>query len=109
MSVGETIGDAAAMRDALEQIRDMIMGDSFDGRSPAYIVNICDAALSTPPRNCDMPLFGDGPADNSADRAWLSFRRHNPDAYFDAPGLFRCIDWLLAPATERKGDSDGSK
>ena len=64
------------------------------------------AALSAPPRNCDMPLVVDGPADNNADKAWLVFKRHNPDAYFDAPGLLRCIDWLLAPATEQKGETD---
>ena len=58
------------------------------------------AALAAPARNCDMPLVVEGPADNNADKAWLVFRRHNPDVYFDVPGLLRCIDWLLAPATE---------
>lgn len=61
------------------------------------------AALAAPLRNCDMPLVVDGPADNNADKAWLVFKRHNPDAYFDVPGLLRCIDWLLAPATEKEG------
>ena len=64
-------------------------------------------ALSAPPRNCDMPLVVDGPADNNADKAWLVFKRHNPDAYFDVPGLLRCIDWLLATVTELKGGNDG--
>ena len=56
-------GNAAAMREALEQIRDMIMGGGFDGRSPAHIVNICDAALSAPARNCDV-----GTAEEQKDR-----------------------------------------
>lgn len=60
-------------------------------------------ALSAPPRNCDMPLVVDGPADNNADKAWIVFKRHNPDAYFDVSGLLRCIDWLYAPAAEKEG------
>ena len=46
--------DMKAMREALVKIRDMIMGGGFDGRSPAYIVNICDSALAAPPRQCDV-------------------------------------------------------
>ena len=65
------------------------------------------AALAAPLRNCDMPLVVDGPADNNADKAWLVFKRHHPDAYFDVSGLLRCIDWLLAPATAEEGDDDG--
>ena len=49
-----TPGNAAAAREALVKIRDIIMGGGFDGRSPAHIVNICDTALSAPPRNCDV-------------------------------------------------------
>lgn len=47
-------GNAAAMRKALIEIRDTIMNGGFDGRSPAHFVNICDAALSAPPRQCDV-------------------------------------------------------
>lgn len=47
-------GNAAALREALVKIRDIIMCGCFDGRSPAHIVNICDAALAKPPRNCDI-------------------------------------------------------
>lgn len=46
--------DMREMREALVKIRDMIMGGGFDGRSPAYIVNICDSALAAPPRQCDV-------------------------------------------------------
>lgn len=65
-----------------------------------YHISQLTDALSAPPRNCDRPLVVEGPADNNADKAWLVFKRHHPDAYFDVPGLLRCIDWLLAPARE---------
>lgn len=68
-----------------------------------YHISQLAAALVTPPRNCDMLLVVDGPADNNADKAWLVFKRHNPDVYFDVPGLLRCIDWLFASATEKEG------
>ena len=69
-----------------------------------------EAEIGRPLRNCDMPLFVDGPADNNADKAWLVFKHHNPDAYFDVPRLLRCIDWLLATANpKKKGEDNGSK
>ena len=64
------------------------------------MVMVCEKALAAPPRNCDMPLVVDGLAYSNADKAWLVFKRNNPDAYFDVPGFLRCIDWLLAPANE---------
>lgn len=48
------VGNSAAMLDALTEIRDTIMNGGFDGRSPAHFVNICDAALAAPARNCDV-------------------------------------------------------
>ena len=69
-----------------------------------YHISQLTAALAAPPRNCDLPLVVDGPADNNADKAWLVFKHRNPDAYFDVPGLLRCIDWLLAHVTEKEGD-----
>lgn len=56
-------GNQMKMREALVKIRDIIMGGGFDGRSPAHIVNICDAALSEPPRQCDV-----GTAEEQSDR-----------------------------------------
>ena len=97
-------GDRAKLRDALVKARKVIkaMGEYWARET----LPIIDAALDAPPRNCDMPLVVDGPAYNNADKAWHVFKRHNPDAYFDVSGLLRCIDWLLAPSTERKGESD---
>lgn len=100
-------GDAAKLREALDESR-RIASDLGGCRLNDYwklneIVRVCESALAAPARNCDMPLVVDGPADNNADKAWIVFKRHNPDAYFDVPGLLRCIDWLLAPATEKEG------
>lgn len=105
----ETRGNAAAMLEALKRI----VAASIVAKNanvPEWILQrmadifaMATTALAATPRNCDMPLVVDGPADNNADKAWLVFRRHNPDAYFDVPGLLRCIDWLLAPATEKEG------
>lgn len=106
-------GDAAKLREALEFCVKGMCGfcrmDAEARGMTTECVNGCEAlrkakaALSAPPRNCDVPLVVDGPADNNADKAWLVFKQHNPDAYFDVPGLLRCIDWLLAPATEKEG------
>ena len=107
-------GNAAAMRDVLVdvyntleklqpyalQINDISLRRGFRGRL-CHAKNVIDTALSAPPRNCDLPLTVDGPANNNADKAWIVFKRHNPDAYFDVPGLLRCIDWLLATAAAK--------
>ena len=108
-------GNAAAMRAALEIAHDYFDGSGDTPRTDVAIA--IEAALYAPPserfaqkvkplRNCDVPLVVDGPADNNADKAWIVFKKHNPDAYFDVSGLLRCIDWLLAPAEERKGEGD---
>ena len=87
-----------------KSLSEKLAKETFD-----QIDDLVNEALIAKPRNCDMPLVVNVSADNNADKAWLVFKHHNPDAYFDVPGLLRCIDWLLAPATERKGESDGSK
>jgi hypothetical protein len=105
----ENVGNSAAMREALKRI---VAASIVAKNAPAPewmlqrmadIFAMATTALAAPPRNCDLPLVVDGPADSNADKAWLVFKHHNPDAYFDAPGLLRCIDWLLAPATEKEG------
>ena len=105
-------GNAAAMHSCLLKIlAEMIdLGGIERGKkarfSPDAIAEEIRQALAVPPRNCDMPLVVDGPADNNADKVWLVFKRHNPDAYFDVSGLLRCIDWLLAPAPEKEGGAE---
>lgn len=109
------IGNAAKLREAVVNISryaDCAAMRPNDAQTQEYIEQIrkwANAALAAPPRNCDMPLVVDGPADNNTDKAWLVFKKHNPDAYFDVSGLLRCIDWILATATEQKGATDGSK
>lgn len=93
------VGNAAAMREALVEARRVIK--AMGGYWARETLPIIDAALSAPPRNCDLPLTVDGPANNNADKAWIVFKRHNPEAYFDVPGLLRCIDWLLATAAAK--------
>ena len=100
-------GNTAAMREALEAVLELLWHIQNGLRSPisnqAYAVKRkIKAALAAPPRNCDIQFVVDGPADRDADKAWLVFRRRNPDVYFDVSGLLRCIDWLLAPATEKE-------
>ena len=100
--------NVAALRKTLSYARRTLSRWKIDTPAPAWnefdlAMDEIDTALAAPPRNCDMPLVVDGPADNNADRAWLVFKRNNPDAYFDVPGLLRCIDWLLASAKEKKG------
>ena len=104
-------GDCAKLREAVKCLMDNLNihlrwpSDQITVNRAVLdgMVMVCEKALAAPSRNCDMPLVVDGTADNNADKAWLVFRRHNPDAYFDVSGLLRCIDWLLAPATEKKG------
>lgn len=103
--------DMKTMRDALTRVREMAASyinchdDEIDGVMTG-IVAACNSALAAPPRNCDLPLVVDGPADNNADKVWWVFKQAHPDAYFDVPGLLRCIEWLLAPAKKRKGEGD---
>ena len=106
------VGNAAAMREALDKVKEWMehriatRGFEFSATLPTMLEDVVLPALAKPARNCDLPLAPlamDGPANNNADKAWLVFRRHNPDVYFDVPGLLLCIEWLLAPA-ERKGE-----
>lgn len=112
-TMADEIGNMKAMREALEWLHHDIERQAALDREMstdnAVRIGAIREALAAPARNCDMPLVVDGPADNNADKAWLVFKYHNPDAYFDVSGLLRCIDWLLAPATEQNGENNGSK
>jgi len=117
----QPIGNAAAMREALEYVLhfdatdETAMEDGLTDREriAMYADHIeecqkkADAALSAPPRNCDIPFNVEGTTWNDADKAWRVFKRTHPDAYFDTPNLVRCIEWLLA--TAEKGDANEQK
>lgn len=118
-----TFGNAAAMHEALESfmVGSCVYPCVCSGYDPIdELCMRCTAspkadgdcpyenarkALSAPARNCDLPLVVEGPADTNANRAWRVFKYRNPGAYFDVPGLLRCIDWPLAPAAEQKGET----
>lgn len=89
--------DVCEERMSWSELCDMVhnLADGF-----TTLRNAVNTALAAPPRNCDTPAVVNGA------QAWAAFKRHNPDAYFDVPGLLRCIDWLFALATEKKGEKD---
>lgn len=102
-------GDSAKLREALEKCAnwgeqiDCQLGSSDetvyafrDERCLAHNISECArAALSAPPRNCDLPKVVEDPW-----RAWLDDKSNWDE--FGSPKL-EIHDWLVAPATEKKG------
>lgn len=105
--------NTAAMREALVLCCRVIQGVMVAGvinRDDANkAMDAYHAALSAPPRHCDLPEVAEGQPIDLAEQAWRVFKRSHKDSYLDAYGLLRCIGWLFAPATEQKGCNDGSK
>lgn len=107
-------GDAAAMREALKNVEESateVMDrvrykDGLAFNTANYIAGVAKAALAAPPRNCDR--F------KTKEEAEIEFMmsdelpRDGGDTKMRA-WMCRFIDWLLAPATEQKGDENGSK
>lgn len=107
--------NAAAMREAVDKIQKLVTSDR--PADEVEIANICRAALAKPPRNCDVfksedeaksafiayynETFG---LNGSIDEIGACDLKHNVDGI-----CHDYIQWLLAPATERKGEEDGSK
>ena len=99
------IGNAAAMREALKLFIDAYRETSYslciENLRPAY--QKADAALSAPPRNCNRHT------------GWLTAIKEFNDTegrckpWGDDIYDTRFLDWLFAPAAERKGDGDESK
>jgi len=116
-------GDAAALREALvamvkaetdgsmqrDDLCSRCLEKMFDRckHDGSCWVDMVMAAISKPPRNCDLQLIAEGDTGSDADKAWRAFRKTHPDAYFDVPGLMRCIGWLLEAATDKKGGEGG--
>lgn len=92
----ETVGNAAAMREALEFAEDELWAlGAFDSSKRVA------AALSVPARNCDIYDAENGVAEcmQEIDAAW-----HEIDT------IRATIGWMLAPAKpETKGEGDESK
>ena len=104
------VGNAAALREALEELNELfdscVLGthsemtaDEMDKVDELYFKT--KAALSKPPRNCDVE-YADRVEMYGAFKDWCKANGHTmePMLAYDA------FDWLLAPAAERKGESD---
>ena len=92
-------GNMAAMREALGFIRAELHNNTIIARNLKHrLFDIADSALAKPPRNCDR--FG-GDIDKLRE-ACARERGLNPEEDF----LDVFPDWLLAPATEKKGGAE---
>lgn len=99
------------MREALEfAVHHLVEATESDkyGDDVVYLVGCmrtvaeaCRAALSAPPRNCDIHTdFNDAITTLANKRNWH-------DGKWDSERYCILASWLLAQATERKGESDG--
>ncbi len=98
-----TCGNAAAQREALSLARNVLAKWSRDTPFRAWneigaAIDKCDAALSEPPRNCD--IFTTGAKINEGIREWC--RNHDCDKCpFLNDGCDSCYaSWMLSTATE---------
>ena len=92
-SVGCPPSNVAKMRDALKQAKTALeVAKREMGVDNPIIMEIIDAALAAPPRNCDKYSH------DQALRIWSAEPENPMNGCFD--------DWLYAPATE-KGATDG--
>ena len=104
------VGNAAKLREALEHIKDRLphmlqymrvhWEDASAGGYFDELMLVTDAALSAPPRNCDLSKVVEDPW-----RAWLD----DESNWEDGNPKLEIHDWLLAPATEKEGGDDGNK
>ena len=87
-------GNAAAMREALDDILELIdkwrTDNMMEHWQYSQLFDIADAALAAPPRNCDR-YSHDG-----ALSVWAAEKENGKNGCFD--------EWLYAPATEQKGE-----
>ena len=107
-------GNVAAMREALDKIHLIAttnINECLGDESDIHIVNLANAALAAPPRNCDRPF-----------KTLAEFQRYYSE-HGCKKGLGVVVDgeitkvpwksnfeeWLFAPEIERKGEADGSK
>lgn len=95
-----TPGNAAALREALVEIRDTINkwydDDYISHGAFSVLWDLCSDALAAHARNCDK--FADAEA---ASQAWLDDAKNWDD--FGSPKL-ELYEWLFAPAAELKGE-----
>ena len=91
------VGNAAAMRAALDEIRVAAMSDYEPDAD--YLIEKCNAALSSPPRNCD--LFGGDP--KKLHELWWEWSGDLKNCNADGTVKFTFGEWLLQPANAKGG------
>lgn len=102
------VGNAAAMLGAMLAIRDI--NDRRPHDADGYEINdIINDALSAPARNCDIYKNK-----KDAEAAFISEECKHPCGNCTINDKYGCalvhecgVDWLFAPAAERKGEGDG--
>jgi len=101
------LGNAAAMRKALEAARDLLLpqcnGGTAFAKACGETVNKIMDALSAPPRNCDLYR-----TKKEAQEAFLGEACDHPceNCWVEDINNECGVDWLLAPATEKEGGND---
>ena len=101
------LGDAAKLREALAYLFTLIdmrklvldCDETEEISAVQVMLDECRAALSAPPRNCDLTKVAEDPW-----RAWLDDKSNWDE--LGNPKL-EIHDWLVAPATE--GETDGNE
>jgi hypothetical protein len=106
--ITKSVGNAAALRDALAKIWDkqwsILPKNKSEDETLSEIITIIEEALSEPPRNCDR--F------KTKEEAEIEFSmsdelpRNNGDLKM-REWMCRFTDWLFATAAERKGENNG--
>jgi chromosome segregation ATPase len=97
-------GDCAKLREALGKLRAELWNNTvIAGKRKFELYEIADAALSSPPRNCDKYANH-----NDAMKAFDAFVREQGKLGFINP-YTEAFKWLFAPATEKEGGKDGNE
>lgn len=88
-------GNAAAMREALNEIDRVVWDKRRHTKEETEAHRLATEALSKPARNCDVYKT-----------SW-DVVTHWDGGLDSTQSVVRMLDWLLAPAAERKGEGDG--
>lgn len=99
----ERPGNAAAMRDALEESRKFLLTNKH-GYFESRLIPQIDAALSAPARNCDRLQTGDRLTDAvSALNAYANEEERKPVRLWNESDWRRFLDWFFAQAKQEGG------
>lgn len=86
------LGDASKLREALEKIIDILNNCAIEHYWDSKMLDICRAALTAPPRNCDRFATG-----NDVMREWLAKPSYVTNRLEDGADIEEMLDWLLSP------------